>query len=226
MAGTSGGLKRFYYVFGALVLAGAVWLWLAARAPGSADEVEAPAISEPIASDGFTGYSKGSADAPVEVVEYSDFQCPYCAQLAVVQFPDIERRLIATGRVRWTFRDFPLEIHSHARLASRAAQCAGEQGRFWEMHDALLWRQREWANLRSVRSKFEAYARELGVDRRAFSDCIQSSKYDGRVQASFEEGRSRGVSGTPTLFVNGTKVNAPPTADELVRIVDSIAPLQ
>lgn len=226
MAATSGGLRKFYYVLAALALAGAVWLWQAARSPDTTGQVDVPTVSAPVADDGFTGYSKGSDEAPVEIVEYSDFQCPYCAQLSVVQFPDIERRLIATGRVRWVFRDFPLEIHPHARLASRAAQCAGEQERFWEMHDALLWKQREWASLRNPQSKFEDYARDIGLDRRAFDECYSSARYDARVQVAFEEGRARGVSGTPTLFVNGTKLDGAPTADELVRIVDSIAPLQ
>jgi len=225
MAATSGRLTRFYLVLGVLALIGGGSLWLAARDRGVADAGAAVAV--PAATDdGFTGYTKGSSDAPVEVVEYSDFQCPYCAQFAVVQLPDIDRRLVATGRVRWRFRDFPLDnAHPHARLASRAAQCAGEQGKFWEMHDSLLWRQRDWATLRDPRSKFEEYAREIGVDRGQFHDCFGSTKYDGRVQASLEEGRARGVGGTPTLFVNGRKVGAV-TADELVRIVDSIAPRQ
>lgn len=225
MAATSGRLTRFYFVLGGLALIGGVGLWYAAQNRGAADPAVAAAVPAAV-DDGFTGYAKGAEDAPVEVVEYSDFQCPFCAQFAVVQLPDIDRRLIATGRVRWRFRDFPLDnAHPHARIAARAAQCAGEQGRFWEMHDALLWRQREWASLRDARSKFEEYAREIGVDRGAFRDCFGSTKYDGRVQASLEEGRGRGVGGTPTLFVNGRNVGAV-TADELVRMVDSIAPLQ
>jgi len=225
MATTSGRLTRFYLILGALALIGGVGLWFAARDRGATDAGAAPPVL-PEASDGFTGYTRGSPDAPVEVVEYSDFQCPFCAQFTVVQVPDIDRRLVATGRVRWRFRDFPLDnAHPHARLAARAAQCAGEQGKFWEMHDTLLWRQREWANLRDPRSKFEDYGREVGVDRGAFRDCIGSTKYDARIQASLEEGRARGVDGTPTLFVSGRKVGAV-TADELVRIVDSIAPIQ
>ena len=83
---------------------------------------------------GFRGYVKGSADAPVEITEYADYQCPFCQTFATLQMPTIEERLIKTGRLRWRYRDFPLQQHPFARLAAHSAACADEQGKYWEQH--------------------------------------------------------------------------------------------
>jgi hypothetical protein len=128
-------MKRFYLILAALAVAGAAVLVLASRErpmPG-AIEGAVPVV----ATDGFTGFTLGSDSASVEIVEYSDFECPFCARFANLQMPAVRRQLIETGLVRWRFRDYPLPNHQFSRLAAHAAQCAGEQGRFWEMHDAL-----------------------------------------------------------------------------------------
>jgi protein-disulfide isomerase len=88
---------------------------------------------------------QGASSAPVTIVEYSDFQCPYCARYSTETYPEIKAQYIDTGKVRYMFRHFPLSFHSEAELAAQAAECAGEQGKFWEMHDTLFANQSEWA---------------------------------------------------------------------------------
>src|SRR5258708_7112481 len=105
----------------------------------------APSAPLPVgAADAFHGYTLGSDSAPVEVTEYSDFECPFCASFATVQMPVIREQLISTGKLRWRFRDFPLPSHKYSRYAAMAGQCAGEQGKFWQMHDQLF-NNHQWA---------------------------------------------------------------------------------
>lgn len=225
MAAASGRLTRFYIVLGALALAGAAALIYAARRPAAAPTPPTLPDAMAEAASEFEGYTKGSPDAPVEIVEYADFECPGCATFGVLQLPDIERRLIATGRVLWRFRDFPLwNIHPNAMLAARAGHCAAEQEAFWPMHDALLRNQRAWAGRRDAADTFTDYARAIGLDVGGFRECLSSTRYDGRIFAGIVEGRERNVTGTPTIFVNGRQLQDTPTADQLVRIVDSVAP--
>src|SRR5258708_26172985 len=91
-----------------------------------------------VADDGFRGYTLGQENAPVEITEYVDFECPVCASFATIQMPTIKEQLINTGRVRWRFRDYPLPIHKYSRFAAHAAQCAGPHGHYFEMQDQLF----------------------------------------------------------------------------------------
>ncbi|NIR45311.1 MAG: thioredoxin domain-containing protein, partial [Gemmatimonadetes bacterium] len=111
-------MKVFYIGLGVIAVAGGVALWLAARGGGGGPVSVAPM---PVDIGSFDGYTIGSDSAPVEVVEFADFQCPACARFAILTAPDLKSRLVATGRVRWTFRDFPLPIHDKAELAHHAA---------------------------------------------------------------------------------------------------------
>lgn len=223
MAATSGRLTGFYIVLGVLGLGGAgALIYAGTRSPAPQAPPVMPESIAALAAD-FVGYTKGSPEAPVEVVEYTDFECPYCAQFGVLQLPDIERRLIETGRVRWRFRDFPLRnVHEYAMLAARAGHCAAEQDGFWPMHDELLRNQRAWAGRRNADDLFADYARAIGLDVAQFRECLSSTRYDDRILAGLAEGQQRGVSGTPTIFVNGRRLEQVPTADRLVQIVDSL----
>ncbi len=151
----------------------------------------------------------GREDAPVMIIEFSDFQCPFCKRFAEETFPQLKRDYIDTGKVRFVFRDFPiLRIHPNAGLAALAAECADEQGRFWEMHDLLFARQSEWAESapEQAQSLFEAYARELGLDDPAFSECLRTQRYADEVVNDLREGAEAGVRGTPAFFINGEKI--------------------
>jgi protein-disulfide isomerase len=141
----------------------------------------------------------GDRNAPVTLIEFGDFQCPYCKQL----FDQTEGRLrdeyIQTGKVRMVYRDFPLDqIHPYARAAAEAAECARDQGSYWLYHDELYARQASIPTL-----DFVVLAGELGLDAQAFEACADSGKYKDEVEKDYQDGIAAGVRGTPAVFING-----------------------
>lgn len=177
----------------------------------------------PLAS-GPRGVVEGSDSAKVEIMEFSDFECPYCARFAVLQLPDVRSRLIATGRVRWRFVHFPLQGHTKSPTAHLAAACANEQGRFWQVHDLLYEHQGDWTEAGDLVGAVSALAIQAGVDRARFDQCMRERSAWGRVLADKALGDSIGINGTPTMFVNGRQIPGVPSFDELRAIVDSVAP--
>lgn len=202
MAASTGGMKGFYMVLGAVALAGIAALVYQVNKPKA---VSIPVNVTVLASDtaGFRGYFLGSDSAKVEVTEYADFQCPVCQDFENIQFPAVKQQLIATGLVRWRYRDFPLDMHPHSRVASHAAACAADQGKYWEMHEALYQHQPEWSPKRDASGSFAGYAKDIGLDVGAYDECMKSAKYAGRIQASVEEGSKIGVNGTPNFVIGG-----------------------
>lgn len=143
------------------------------------------------------GYpSRGPVDAPVVVVEFSDFECPYCRQT----YPVLEQIEAAyPGQIRFVYRQFPLrDIHPRAQKAAEASLCADEQGQFWPMHE-LLFADPIELEVASLKVKAEA----LGMDRQVFDSCLDSGKYEDRVALEIREGFRLGVNGTPTVIING-----------------------
>lgn len=212
-------MKGFYVLLAAVAVVGGGMMWYSAqRKPATAPS--APVAVVP-AADGFRGYTMGAASAPIEVTEYSDFECPFCASFATVQMPVIREQLIATGRLRWRYRDFPLPTHRYSRYAALAAQCAGEQGKFWEMHDRLF-EQHQWAQTGdNPRALFRDFARAAGVDLDKYDACMDSQRYAGRIEASVQEGEAAGVRGTPSFYVNGRPFGRS-TSDDFKALVDSL----
>lgn len=151
----------------------------------------------------------GDADAAVTIIEYTDYQCPYCARHSVETLPRLITEMVESGRVRYVVKDFPLDsIHPEARDAAVAARCAGEQDAYWSMHDALFISQREWSGLGAGANEvFAGLAAELSLDAGEFAACMDSGRYDDVVQANQEEGMSLGVNGTPAFFINGFPVS-------------------
>ncbi len=139
---------------------------------------------------------RGSATAPVIIVEFSDFQCPYCRQVQ----PTLKNLLAKyEGRVSVAYRDLPLrEIHPQAQLAAEASRCAGEQGKFWEYHD-LLFTNPDKLN----RDGLVEQARSLKLDEKQFDSCLSNGKYKAQVEQDLQEGMRAGVTGTPGFFING-----------------------
>ena len=222
MAGTPAGLKRFYLVLAAVAVVGVGALaWVLGR-PST---VSIPANVSIQAADtaGFGGYVLGDTAAPVEIMEFADYQCPFCQTFATLQMPTIKKRLIETGRVRWRFRDFPLQQHRHARTAAHAAACADEQGKFWPMHDRIFEGQAEWASERDATTIFRRYATEVGLDPAKYDACMSAARYAGRIQASHQEGLRLGVNSTPTLFVGGRLYQGRFDSDAITRLADSLA---
>ena len=167
-----------------------------------------PAPSGPVEIDTSTAFSIGAADAPVVIVEFTDFQCPYCSRHFVETFPQIVADYVDTGKVRYVFMDFPLtSIHPEAPLAAEAARCAGDQDAFLEMHHALFERQGEWSGRADAGQVFTGFAGELGLDEASFTQCLESGQHTAAVQTDLEQGISLGINGTPAFFLNGNFIS-------------------
>ena len=174
---------------------------LMAQVPTAAPEAIIPT---PAVLQVDTGVSLGDPDAPITIVEFSDYQCPYCFSYATETYPRILENYVDAGLVRYVFKDFPLEqLHPQASQASEAAYCAGEQDSYWEMHDHLFANQERWSGQESPVSLFAELAAELGLDGEALSACVESGRYQATVQENLMEGQLLGVTGTPTFFVDG-----------------------
>ncbi len=223
MAAEERGLKPFYTVLGAVVVIGVIALGYLMTRPTSV-EIPADVLVEVQDTAGFRGYVLGSAEAPIEVIEYADYQCPFCQQFSTVQFPTIKSRLIETGKVRWRYRDFPLDqAHPHARVAAHAAACANDQGRYWEMHDAIFNSFAEWNTARNAAPIFQGLAERLGLDMAAYEGCMADARYAGRIQAAKQEGVRVGVGSTPSFVLNGRLyTGGAMTYDMLKALSDSI----
>ena len=145
---------------------------------------------------------RGDKDAPVTIVEWSDFECPFCARFFEQTLPSIEEEYIKTGKVKLIYRDFPLSFHTNAQKAAEAAECAGEQGKYWEMHD-LLFAQ----GVQGGVAGFKQYAKTLGLNTAKFDTCLDSGAMAGEVQKDMADGAAVGIQGTPGFMVNGKMVS-------------------
>jgi protein-disulfide isomerase len=202
-----GGQNRLYMIIGAIAVVILVVVAFRTLSSGSAATAPIPTIGLEEGQQA-SGVAMGEQNAPVQIFEFADYQCPACASFATFAHPLIKERLVDGGVVRFVRYDFPLVMnHRHAFLASRAARCAGEQDRYWMYHDMLYARQQSWSVLRDASSSFIDIAEDAGLDRRAFSQCLRSDRYAEEVTRNMRLGESLGVGGTPTLFVNGERVN-------------------
>jgi protein-disulfide isomerase len=158
------------------------------------------------------GAAKGPANAPIEIIEFSDFQCPFCQRAN----PTVDQVLKTYGdRVRFVYRHFPLGNHPAARPAAEASQCAAEQGKFWEYHDTLF------ANpSRLADADLKQHAAGLGLDTKQFNACVDTHKYKAQVDADMEAGEEAGVNGTPAFFVNGRMLSGAQPFDAFKRVID------
>ena len=139
----------------------------------------------------------GDNQAPITMIEFSDFECPYCALHSKETFPQIKREYIDTGKVKVVFKNFPLPSHRKAQKAAEAGECAFEQGKFWEYKEKLFENQE---NL-SVKN-LKQYARDLGLDSKEFNQCLQSGRFEKEVKQDYQEGQEKSIKGTPTFFIN------------------------
>ena len=214
-----GNKKMFYIALGALAVAGIAFLSYTTMKPQAPTSV---VLDSAIALVPNQGHVIGSDTAPVEVVEFADFECPACGNFATLTKPDVVSRLINTGAIRFRFVDFPLQMHPNARAAHLAGWCAGEQNKFWEMHDALFAVQDRWSGYATRRPNrvFSDLAQQIGVNMPQFESCMSSNKYAGQIQSNVDEGIKRSVGGTPTFFIGRIKVNEPVSYDEFKRYVD------
>jgi protein-disulfide isomerase len=161
-----------------------------------------PAPSLPSTVDVRREAFRGDSGATLAVIEYSDFECPYCGKYERETSAQIFDKYIKTGMVKLFYRDLPLPMHPHAMSAARAAHCAGEQGKYWEMHDSLFARQ----NALSDPALLDR-AKTLGLDADKFNECFSSQKYADDIQKSLADAQKMGVDGTPTFFIGAIDPN-------------------
>jgi protein-disulfide isomerase len=160
-----------------------------------------------------SGPAKGPTAAPVTIVEFSDFQCPFCSRIT----PTLDQVVSKYGdKVRLVFRQFPLPMHPNAAKAAEAALCANEQGKFWAMHDAMFKDQAGLA-VDALKTKAAAIA---GMNAASFNSCLDSGKETPAVQADQKAGNKAGVNGTPAMFVNGRFISGVVSADDLSKVID------
>jgi protein-disulfide isomerase len=172
--------------------------------------VEGPHLSRAV---GDRDHAQGPSDAPVTLVEYGDYECPHCGRA----YPIVKAVQKHFGpRLRFVFRNFPItEAHPHAALAAASAEAAGEQGKFWEMHDALFDHQDRLGAMDLV-----SYASQLGIAPEGFLDKIRSREMSERVEDDFMTGVRSGVNGTPTFFINGTRYDGAWDYQDLVATIE------
>jgi protein-disulfide isomerase len=158
---------------------------------------------------------KGSRYAPVTIVEFGEFQCSDCAEFATEILPLIEEQYVSTGEIRLVFRDFPLSTHAYAQMAARAAECANDQGKFWEYHGRLFEKQPA-LDVASLKR----YAEDLELDLPAFEGCVNSLETAAEVRKDVRDGQMLGVRRVPTFFVNGVRVVGPQPFAVFRRVIE------
>ncbi|MBI4193340.1 MAG: thioredoxin domain-containing protein [Candidatus Colwellbacteria bacterium] len=202
-----------------------VVILFAAGVVGGLVRISAPASSPdrggetlPVLAVGAADRQKGPFEAPITIIEYSDFQCPACAYYEPLRVRLAEE---FSSEVRIVYRHFPLsEFHMNALPAAYAAEAAGEQGAFWEMHDVLFYKQAEWVPLVNSREAFARYAAEIGIDVERFKRSMSDAVLRGKVRADYEGGVELRIAGTPTFFVNGERIEPNPrTYDEFKGLI-------
>lgn len=170
---------------------------------------EIPRINIPIEAH---NPSKGPADAPITIIEFADFQCPYCSKV-IPSLKEVEAAY--PGKIRFVWKDFPLGGHPRAIPAAVAMHCAGDQGKVWEMYDVLF------ENSRALEdADLKGYATRIGLDVAAWEACTTSGKHEAHIQADFKAGETNGVSSTPSLFVNGILVAGALPFEHFKEIID------
>ena len=179
---------------GLIWVLGVVGLGVAAPGASAAQDVDL----------GGVGHVLGSPEAPITVVELGDFGCSACALFHETTWPAIEREFVQTGRIQWRHVPFLFGLR-HGDDGTKAAECAADQGQYWEMHDLLYTRHKEWTRQRNPKDFLHAYAIELGLETEAFETCYRENHGKDRTRWATRAAAELDVSGTPTFFINGSR---------------------
>jgi protein-disulfide isomerase len=212
--------RAFYLLIAAIAVVGIGWL--AYQSTRSNEVVQASPIDTTLPKVASEGYVLGSPTARLEVTEFGDFECPACGHFATITEPDIRKKFVGSGLVRWRFIDYPLSVHKNTWQASRAAACADEQGRFWDFHDYLYQTQDQWnGEATDNPDKFmKQAARQLGLDAGKFDQCVDSKKYQAKIQAHLALGDARKINSTPTFIIGSSQVARVMTYDQMAQIIN------
>lgn len=148
----------------------------------------------------------GDPNAPITMIEFSDFECPFCQKFFSNSLPPIIENYINTGKVKLVYRDYPLSNHPNAFPAAEAAECAEEQGAYYAMHDLIFENMSLWNSAADPVPVFKQFSADLGLDVSGFDECMDSRQMQAEVSKDIQDGIAAGVSGTPTFFINGQKI--------------------
>jgi protein-disulfide isomerase len=182
-----------------------------------------PLLAQTATENSLATRSKGSPTAPVTVYEMSDFQCPYCKRFAQETFPEIERRYIKPGKVRWVYINFPLtHLHPHAVPAAELALCAAKQDRFWPIHDLLFQYQETWAPLKEAGPFFISLADSAGLSKQVMLTCLQNPETRKSLQTEAEGAERAGASSTPAFYIEGGLMEGALPLPVFQQILDSV----
>ncbi len=214
----------FYALLGVVGLIGAYVLYTVTR-PAAPIAIAVDPSAPPVEA---KGYLYGSPDAPITITEFADFECPGCAQFAVLHSPDIKSRIVDAGLANFRFYDFPLNIHPNTMAAHLAAACANDQGQFWTMHDRIFLGQPDW-NTQATgnpRKVLAGYAQDLGLDMAQWNTCFDEQKHVAEIEANRNVGIKLGVGSTPTVMLNNQLYPGGLTSDQIKHVVDSLTALR
>jgi protein-disulfide isomerase len=218
-SGMSNKTKPIVVIVLAVVLAAGIAVYWSRKSSASG-EASNSTTSTTVAINPGGGHVRGKASAPVTLVEFGDYQCPSCGYY----YPMVEEVLRRIpDKVKLEFHHYPLiQMHAHALAAAMAAEAAGDQGKYWEMHDMLYKHQAEWSNIPNPEAQFLAYAADLGLDANKFMRSVKSTDVEKRILEDIQRGSVAKVGGTPSFFINGKPLEPLPTGvDEFVTIIDS-----
>ncbi|PIR04482.1 MAG: disulfide bond formation protein DsbA [Candidatus Magasanikbacteria bacterium CG11_big_fil_rev_8_21_14_0_20_39_34] len=202
--------RKSLYIWGGFILGVLLLIWGLSKLTGLSGSTLTTSID---AKD----HVSGNPNAPLTLVEYSDFQCPACKH-----YYPLVKQLVKSHEndLQVVYRHFPLEsIHEHALLAAQAAEAASLQGRFWDMHDILFNTQDIWVNDENPKERIIQYAESLRLDIDQFRNDMDSKEVTERVNRDINSGHKANISGTPTFFLNGVQIQAPPQYDEFEKII-------
>lgn len=169
------------------------------------------------------GFSLGNENAPVTVYEFSDFGCPFCGMFARGTYPALHKEFVETGRVRWTYVPFVMGMFPNGAESARAAECAGEQGSFWAMHDLLYANQNQWKASRSPNRLFNSYAKELRLNEQRFASCYRENRGAARTAINNRAANALRVRATPSFFVNGRLVEGALPEEQFRQLLEAMA---
>ena len=192
----------------------------AAAAPATASVATASVATDSLSKAADASRIQGSPNAPIWLIEVSDFQCPYCKMWHDETYATVLDKYIRTGKVRMAYVNFPLSMHQHAHEAAVAAMCAGAQGKFWPMHDSLFATQHAWEAKPSATASFDSIAASVGVDMTAYRACLKSPSIEALVNGDEDRASRGGVNSTPSFFLGGHLVEGAVPRDEMVAEID------
>ena len=218
-----GSRRNFYVLLG--VVAAVLLVWIATQMRGAGAPTRVIQMDPNASPAQAEGYLLGRADAPVQIVEFADFECPACGQFASVTEPDVRTRLVDQGIASLRLYDFPIneQAHKNSLRASLAAACANDQGKFWPMHDRLFAGQNDWSTYATDNPTiyFQRYAQEIGLNVPTWQECYDSGKHVGRISSHRAEANRRGVQSTPSFVVGDRMIQGSVPYDQLKAAVDS-----